>query len=97
VRARSRCAEQTTAAALVQPLPAGHRVAVIDRALLESDAEGAKTLRESIVSTWTSLEEFDSRGFGFAAMHGSSVVGHSLTSYACGDRCEIGVEIQQAH
>jgi len=30
-------------------------------------------------------------------MHGSSVVGHSLTSYACGDRYEIGVEIQQAH
>ena len=49
MRARNRYAEQTTAAALVQPLPAGHRVAVIDRALLESDAEGAKTLRASSV------------------------------------------------
>lgn len=70
---------------------------VIDRALLESDAEGAEALRQGSVSTWTSLEDFGSRGFWFAAMHGSSVVVHSLTAYVYSDRCEIGVKIQEAH
>lgn len=97
VRAQSRYAERTTAEELVQPLPAGYRVDVIDRALLENDTEGTEALRQSIVCTWTSLEDFGSRGFGFAATFGFAVVGHSLTAYVYGDRCEIGVEIQEAH
>ena len=97
VRARSRYAVRTQAAVPEPPCPEGYRVESIHRMLLERDVEGTADLQEAVLSTWRSLDDFAADGFGFVALSGSSIVGHSKTDYVCGDICEIGVDVDEQH
>jgi len=97
VRARSRYAERTGAAAREVPCPQGYRLKPIDGALLGGGAAGIDDLKARILNTWNSLEDFQTEGFGFVLLHESKIVGCSLTDYVCGNRCEIGVEIDGEH
>ena len=97
VRARSCYAERIAPDSVHCPLPEGYRILPIDRHLLEGNLRGAADLRERILHFWISMETYDRDGFGFAAVHESKVVSHSLTDYVCGDHCEIGVHTDSAH
>jgi GNAT superfamily N-acetyltransferase len=97
VRARSRYAERTEAAARAVPCPQGYRLRPVDGTLLGGGAAGVEELGECILDTWDSLEDFETKGFGFVVLHESRIVGHSITDYVCGDRCEIGVRIDEEH
>jgi len=97
VRARSRYAVRTQAAVPEPACPNGYRVEAIDQALLERDVEGIEGLREEILGTWHSLDDFLSDGFGFVALSESCIVGYSKADYVCGDICEIGVNVDEGH
>jgi GNAT superfamily N-acetyltransferase len=97
VRARSRYASRRTSVEVAASPPDGYSIAPIDQALLTSDLDGASDLVEGILETWTSVEAFCRRGFGFVGSCGGTIVSHSLTDYVCAERCEIGVETQPAH
>ncbi len=97
IRARSRYAERTDAAPLQAPCPEGYHVEAIDGGLLGGSAKGVEDLKESILNSWHSLEDFEAEGFGFVALKGSEIVGHSISNYVCGRHCEIGVEVDETH
>ena len=97
VRARSRYAARTQVAVPEPPCPEGYRVEAIDQALLEHDVEGIEGIREEILGTWHSLDDFLADGFGFVVLSESCIVGHSMTDYVCGDACEIGVFVDEGH
>jgi len=97
VRARSRYALRWQTAVPETSCPEGYRTAAIDRALLESKIEGVEGIREGVLGTWHSLDDFMADGFGFVVLSESGIVGHSMTDYVCGDVCEVGVDIDEQH
>lgn len=97
VRARSRYAMRTQAAVPEPACPNGYRVEAIDQALLGREVEGIEDIREDILGTWHSLDDFLADGFGFVVRSESCIVGHSMTDYVCGDACEIGVFVDEGH
>lgn len=97
VCAKSRYAERTSANAIQHPLHDGYRVLPIDRQLLEGNLVGASILKEGIQHFWKSLDAYDQHGFGFAVVHDSKIVSHSLTDYVYMHRCEIGAHTDSEH
>lgn len=81
------------------PLPAGYRVAGVDRELLqEAGLAHLDELRQEIASEHASEEIFLERGFGVCALYeGREVAGWCLAEYNNTRRCEIGIETRPEH
>lgn len=97
VEAKSRYAVRTNPNPVMHSMPESYRALPIDRALLEGNLEGAAEIRADIVHFWTSMEVYDRDGFGYAIIKDVKIVSHSVTSFAAGERCEIGVQTDPAH
>ena len=80
------------------PLPAGYRLALVERQLLDDISPGSRAvLIEEMCSERASVEEFLERSFGYCALHGAAVVGWCLSEYNVSDRCEVGIETAAPH
>ncbi len=74
-------------------LPAGFKLASVDRALLaDQRLENREELMQEMCSERASVEEFLARSFGLCALHGQELAGWCLSEYNTGERCEIGIE-----
>jgi GNAT superfamily N-acetyltransferase len=76
------------------PLPAGFRLADVDRTLLDDPTlAGRDELVAEICSERASVDDFLESSFGMVLLHEGAVAGWCLSEYNLGRRCEVGIAV----
>ncbi|MCC3356364.1 GNAT family N-acetyltransferase [Bacillus sp. REN16] len=71
-------------------IPEGYEIKLIDQVLIESDE--SNVIKNEIMKFWgESLDSFFQKGFGYAAVQGSSVIGTCLSVFVSKNEYEIGI------
>ena len=86
------CALSDGSSASCPPVPTGFALRQIDQQLLDSKVGHLDLVFEEILGGWLSIDTFLERGFGFAMLHGTSVVCWCTSEYVSEERCGMGIE-----
>jgi len=83
------------------PVPAppdGYELLPVDSATFaRSDLGGREHLEVQVRDCWASVDDYLAHGFGFCAVHASSVVSWCLSEHPSHGRCGLGVETLEEH
>jgi RimJ/RimL family protein N-acetyltransferase len=74
----------------------------VDRLFLQQEhVEGLDDIRDEILEGWPSIEAYEEKGFGCAAIldtsEGPAVISWCLTDWVVGSECELGIETDEDH